>query len=75
MTKRYISARELPLDSYRLAVKICDSGFRPDFIVGVWRGGAPLSACDLGLPTWLFLFGRTSVVAGRTLKPIGSGRN
>lgn len=27
-------------DSYRLAVQIYQSGFRPDFIVGVWRGGS-----------------------------------
>ncbi len=28
------------LDAYRLGVKIFDSGFRPDFIVGLWRGGS-----------------------------------
>ena len=27
-------------DSYRLAVQIYASGYRPDFIVGVWRGGS-----------------------------------
>lgn len=27
-------------DSYRLAVQIYQSGYRPDFIVGVWRGGS-----------------------------------
>ncbi len=27
-------------DSYRLAVQVYRSGFRPDFIVGVWRGGS-----------------------------------
>lgn len=30
------------LDSYRLGVKIHASGFRPDFIVGLWRGGSPV---------------------------------
>jgi hypoxanthine phosphoribosyltransferase len=42
MEKIYISANDLLLDSFRLAEKIIDSGFRPDFIIGVWRGGAPV---------------------------------
>ena len=29
-------------DSFRLADQIYRSGFRPHFIVGVWRGGAPV---------------------------------
>jgi hypoxanthine phosphoribosyltransferase len=29
-------------DSFRLADQIFRSGFRPHFIVGVWRGGAPV---------------------------------
>ena len=40
MQKRYIEEQDLLEDSYRLAVKIYRSGFRPDFIVGVWRGGS-----------------------------------
>ncbi len=28
------------LDGFRLGVKTYDSGFRPDFIVGIWRGGS-----------------------------------
>jgi len=38
--KRFIKEQELLEDSYRLAVQIYQSGFRPDFIVGVWRGGS-----------------------------------
>lgn len=38
--KQYIEEESLLQDSYRLAVKIYESGFRPDFIVGVWRGGS-----------------------------------
>ena len=34
------TAHELLLDSYRLAVKVYESGFRPAFIVGLWRGGS-----------------------------------
>jgi hypoxanthine phosphoribosyltransferase len=40
MKKRFIGEQELLEDSYRLAVQIYQSGFRPDFIVGVWRGGS-----------------------------------
>ena len=40
--KRFISAQELLEDSFRLGVKIINSGFRPDFIVGIWRGGTPV---------------------------------
>ncbi len=40
--KHYISAQELLEDSYLLGAKIIESQFRPDFIVGIWRGGAPI---------------------------------
>jgi len=40
MQKRFIGEQELLEDSYRLAVQVYQSGFRPDFIVGVWRGGS-----------------------------------
>ncbi len=42
MEKTYISANDLLLDSFKLGVAIHNSGFRPDFIVGVWRGGTPV---------------------------------
>ncbi|TLM78169.1 phosphoribosyltransferase [Microbulbifer harenosus] len=40
--KQFISAQSLLDDSYSLALKVVESGFRPDYIVGVWRGGAPI---------------------------------
>lgn len=40
MQKRFVEEQELLEDAYRLAVEIFDSGFRPDFIVGLWRGGS-----------------------------------
>ncbi|RLA14792.1 MAG: hypoxanthine phosphoribosyltransferase [Gammaproteobacteria bacterium] len=40
MIKRFIQEQELLEDSYRLAVQVYASGYRPDFIVGVWRGGS-----------------------------------
>lgn len=38
--KRFIEEHDLLLDGYRLGVEIFNSGFRPDFIVGIWRGGS-----------------------------------
>ncbi|MFT5692785.1 MAG: hypoxanthine phosphoribosyltransferase [Oceanicoccus sp.] len=38
--KKFISADQLTLDSFKLAVQIYESGFRPNFIVGLWRGGS-----------------------------------
>ena len=40
--KEFISAQDLLRDSFILAEKIVLSGFRPDYIVGVWRGGTPV---------------------------------
>jgi hypothetical protein len=37
--KTYITAQELPEDSFRLAHKIYEDGFYPQFIIGIWRGG------------------------------------
>ncbi len=41
-SKQYISAEQLLDDSFRLGKQILESGFRPHFIVGIWRGGAPV---------------------------------
>ena len=40
--KTYIDANQLLLDSYELGLRVLESGFQPDYIVGVWRGGAPV---------------------------------
>jgi len=42
MDKTYITAQELLEDSFRIAAKVYEDGFRPQFIVGIWRGGAPI---------------------------------
>lgn len=39
--KKYVTAQELLTDSFELGLQILKSGFRPKFIVGVWRGGTP----------------------------------
>ena len=41
-SKTYIGAQQLLDDSFHLALKIYESGYKPDYIVGVWRGGAPV---------------------------------
>ena len=42
MSKLYLSAQGLLEDSYKLAAQVLDSGFRPTFMIAVWRGGAPM---------------------------------
>src|ERR1700755_261219 len=40
--KVFISAESLLRDSMELAMRIVRSGFKPTFLVAVWRGGAPI---------------------------------
>ncbi|MCW8944547.1 MAG: phosphoribosyltransferase family protein [Sedimenticola sp.] len=40
--KHYITAQALLTDSFQMGIDILQSGFKPDFIVGVWRGGTPV---------------------------------
>lgn len=40
--KIYISAQQLMEDSLELGRQVLESGFRPNYIVGVWRGGTPV---------------------------------
>ncbi len=42
MDKKFITAQELLEDSFRVAAKVYEDGFRPQFIIGIWRGGAPI---------------------------------
>ena len=64
MDKRFIAADDLLLDSFRLAAKINASGFRPDFLVGLWRGG---SAVGIAVQEGLEHFGNpTDHIAIRT---------
>lgn len=42
MDKLYIKSEELLKDSFKLAWSVYESGFEPNYIVGVWRGGAPI---------------------------------
>ncbi len=42
MDKVFISAESLLRDSLELGLQVVRSGYRPTFLVGVWRGGAPI---------------------------------
>ncbi|MEJ2129669.1 MAG: phosphoribosyltransferase family protein [Woeseiaceae bacterium] len=64
MTKRFVAADDLLRDSFRLAARISDSGFEPDFLVGLWRGGSAVGiAVQEGLE---FLGVKTDHIAIRT---------
>ena len=45
--KQYLDAQTLLEDSFRLGAEIYRSGFRPTFIVAIWRGGAPIGIVHL----------------------------
>lgn len=72
--KRFISADELLLDSYRLAKQVHDSGYRPDFLIGVWRGGAPVGIAVqeylayMGNPTDHIAIRTSSYMAGEIVQ-------
>jgi uncharacterized protein len=40
--KLFISADALLRDSFELGLRIVESGFKPSFVVGIWRGGTPI---------------------------------
>lgn len=64
MNKRFIAANDLLLDSFQLAVNICEAGFKPDFLVGLWRGG---SAVGIAVQEGLDFFGiKTDHIGIRT---------
>ena len=42
MDKIFIHADDLLRDALELGLRVVRSGFRPTFLVGIWRGGAPI---------------------------------
>ncbi len=71
MEKVYISAQQLLEDSFQLAISVYESGFRPDYIVGVWRGGAPVG---IAVQELLHVFGvESDHIAIRTSSYTGIG--
>ena len=64
MNKRFIAADDLLLDSFQLAANIFQADFKPDFLVGLWRGG---SAVGIAVQEGLDYFGiKTDHIAIRT---------
>lgn len=64
MNKTFIAANDLLLDSFQLAANINESGFRPDFLIGLWRGG---SAVGIAVQEGLEHFGiKTDHIGIRT---------
>ena len=60
----YIGAQELIEDAFELGARVLESGFRPSFIVAIWRGGAPVG---IAVQELLDYFGvRTDHIAIRT---------
>jgi len=41
MEKMFVDANQFLIDSFRLARKIYENGFHPNFLIGIWRGGTP----------------------------------
>ena len=72
MDKIYITATGLLQDSFRLAAKIYRSGFVPDFIVGIWRGGTPVG---IAIQEYFEFVGvETDHIAVRTSAYVGIGQ-
>ena len=64
MNERFIAADDLLRDSFQLAADIFEAGFKPDFLVGLWRGG---SAVGIAVQEGLDYFGvKTDHIAIRT---------
>lgn len=72
MDKIFITASSLLQDSFRLAAKIHRSGFHPDFIVGIWRGGTPVG---IAIQEYFEFVGvKTDHIAVRTSAYVGIGQ-
>jgi hypoxanthine phosphoribosyltransferase len=64
MNEQFIAADDLLRDSFQLAANIYEAGFKPDFLVGLWRGG---SAVGIAVQEGLDYFGvKTDHIAIRT---------
>ena len=69
MEKHFIRAEDLIQDSFNLALKVYEDGYRPNYIIGVWRGGAPIG---IAVQEFLSVLGiKSDHVAIRTSHYIG----
>ena len=64
MEKLFIRAEDLIQDSFNLALQVYEDGYRPNYIIGVWRGGA---AVGIAVQEFLSVLGvKSDHVAIRT---------
>jgi len=70
--KMYISADKLLEDSFDLALKIYNSGYEPNWIVGIWRGGTPIGIAVQELLEYLGI--KTDHISIRTSAYDGIGK-
>jgi hypoxanthine phosphoribosyltransferase len=52
VAKCYITPDQLRRDSYALGAQVVRSGFKPQFMVALWRGGAPIGCFVHELLKW-----------------------
>ena len=72
MEKLFIDSNKLLKDSFKIAWNVFESGFRPNYIVGVWRGGAPIG---IAVQELLDLLGvKSDHIAIRTSSYVSMGK-
>ncbi len=70
--KTYIGAQELLEDSMQLGINVFKSGFKPNFIIAIWRGGTPVG---IAVQELLDYFGiKTDHISIRTSSYEGIGQ-
>jgi hypoxanthine phosphoribosyltransferase len=62
--KLYLDAQDLLEDALRLGVQVVNSGYRPDYIVAIWRGGTPVGIAVQEVLAWAGI--KTDHIAIRT---------
>lgn len=72
--KVYVNADELLLDSFRLAKKIFLSDWRPDFLLAIWRGGAPVGMAVHEFFVWQGIKLHHTVIKSTSYEGIGQRR-
>jgi len=70
--KLYITADKLLEDSFDLAIKVYESGYEPNWIVGIWRGGTPVGIAVQELLEYLEI--KTDHISIRTSSYDGIGK-
>ncbi len=59
MNKKFLYAQSFMDDSFKLAEKIHNSGYIPDVVIGIWRGG---SIPAIGYSRIFKLYGRAYTI-------------